>query len=135
MFGAREEGSMREPIDRDLIRVEGLEVRAEIGVYSHERGVLQPLVIDLALETDIALAAESDAISNAVDYTAAAEIARDVVREAHHGLIETVAERIAERLLAQLGARVPRVFVRVAKPGAVPDARTVSVEIWRSWKR
>jgi dihydroneopterin aldolase len=122
-------------IGGDLVRIEGLEIEAEIGVHPHERGIRQRLVIDIALETDIAQAAASDLLALSVDYDRAAELARAIVREKHHALIETVAERIAEQLLQELAARVSRVFVRVAKPGAVPDARTVAVEIWRSWKR
>lgn len=115
----------------DLVRVEGLAVDAEVGVYAHEHGIRQRLVIDLALETDIAAAAAQDALSLAIDYDRVAAAARAVVASQHHALIETIAERIAARVLGEAGPRVRRVFVRVAKPGAVPDARTVAVEIWR----
>jgi dihydroneopterin aldolase len=114
----------------DIIRVEGLEVDAEIGAYGRERGVRQRLVIDVGLETNIGEAAAKDALEYAQDYDRAAAIARAVAGTEHHALIETVAEMIAQRMLLDfLG--VDRVFVRVAKPGAIPEAKAASVEIWR----
>lgn len=116
---------------RDLIRIEGLAVDVGVGVYAHEHGIAQRIVVDIALETNIAPAARADDLGAAVDYDRAAAIVRTVAGERHHALIESIAESIASRLLDQLAPRVASVFVRVAKPGAVPDARTVAVEIRR----
>ena len=115
----------------DRIKLEGLEVEAGIGVYDHERGVTQRLVIDVTAETDVAAAAATDELSLSLDYDAFARICREEATTQHHELIETVAEKIAGRILAEHPGRVQRVHVRVAKPGAVPDARTVAVEITR----
>lgn len=114
----------------DRISVLGLEVRGGIGVYDHEKGVDQRLVIDVELEVDLRAAAKADALAQTVDYDQVAEICREVVSARHHELIETVAETIAERMLA-LAETVQGVTVRVDKPGAVPDAQTVRVELSR----
>lgn len=116
------------------MRIEGLEVDAPIGVYAHEKGVLQKLIIDLALETDLERAAKSDALEHAIDYDRLAAIAKKSATEKHHALIETVAQKIAERVLAELGEQVSAVFVRVAKPSAVQGAKCAAVELWRSNK-
>lgn len=116
----------------DRVRVEGLELMAEVGVYAHEHGIKQRLVIDLVVETDLRAAGQSDALADAIDYDGLAHVARSVSAARHHELIEAIAEEIAAGILASLGHRAGRVFVRVAKPGAVPDARTVAVEIWRA---
>lgn len=115
----------------DLVRIEGLELDTFVGVYAHEHGARQKLVLDLAVETDITIAAAYDALTETVDYDRLAALAREVASERHHALIETIAEKIAARALAVLPPIARRVFVRVAKPGAVPGARTVAVEIWR----
>lgn len=114
----------------DRVCLEGLEVPAPIGVYAHEHGVLQKLVIDLILEADQSKAAATDDLQHATDYDRLAAIARELCASQHHALIEAVAEKIARRVLADFPAATA-VFVRVAKPGAVPDARTVAVELWR----
>lgn len=116
----------------DVIAVEGIEIDAEIGVYPHERGIRQALRIDLRLDTDVRHAAASDDLSETLDYDRAVAIACEVAGSGHHALIETVAEKLAARLLAELGPSLRAVWVRVGKPGAVPRARTVAVEITRS---
>lgn len=120
---------MRRP---DVVRVEGLALEAEVGVYAHEHGVRQRLDIDLSVETDLRLAARSDDVRDAIDYDHLAQLARDVVGARHHALIESIAEELAHRILDGFSARASAVWVRVAKPGAVPGARTVAVEVHRT---
>lgn len=115
----------------DHIALIGLELPARIGVYSHEKGVEQRLVLDVELEVEgLSKAAELDTLEATIDYDQVAEICREVVRSGHHQLIETVAEKIAERVV-ELDLRIGQVTVRVEKPGAVAGARTVRVEITR----
>lgn len=114
----------------DRIRLEGLELQAPIGVYGHERGVTQRLVISVSVELDLRSSAASDRLSDTVDYDGLAEICRTVVAARHHDLIETVAEGIATQILRESVAEA--VEVRVEKPGAVRDCRTAAVEIRRT---
>lgn len=105
--------------------VTGVKVQAEIGVYRHEIGRVQPLIVDVELDvpTDA-----SDRLSNTLNYEAILQAARDVVAEGHLALVETFAHRLAERCLAD--ARVTRARVRVEKPLALaPDAVGAGVEI------
>lgn len=116
---------------QDRISVEGLEVGAPVGVYDFEKGILQRLVIDISVGCDIRRAAASDALQDSLDYDRMASICRMVCQRQHHQLIETIAEKIAAQILSHYGAMVFDVSVRVAKPGAVPDAKTVAVQIVR----
>jgi dihydroneopterin aldolase len=120
----------RLPTYADRVRVEALEVDAPIGVYPHEQNTLQKLIIDLTLECDLTKAGETDELEHAIDYDALAAIAQQTATEKHHKLIETVAHQIAKRILQQQ-TRSTRVFVRVAKPSAVPGAKCAAVEVWR----
>lgn len=113
------------------MHLEGLEVGAPIGVYDFEKGVLQRLVIDVVAHTDLRAAAASDALEDALDYDRIAGICREVAGARHHQLIEAVAETIAARVRVSFPEQVSAVEVRVAKPGAVPDAQTVAVRIRR----
>src|SRR5512145_3312206 len=114
----------------DRIALLGLELEASIGVYPHEKGVAQRLIVDVEMELSLWRVADRDALDATVDYDEVAEICREVVRSRHHNLIETVAEKIAVRLV-ELDPRIGQVTVRVEKPTAVPGARTVRVEITR----
>ncbi|WP_420471851.1 dihydroneopterin aldolase [Brevundimonas sp. FT23042] len=94
--------------------VRGLAVEAGIGVYDHEHGRLQRLVIDVTLELT---PAPIERLSDTINYEAVAEAARAIVAEGHIGLVETFAERLALALLEDL--RVRRCTVRIDKPGAL----------------
>ena len=115
----------------DQTRVEGLRVDASIGVYDFEYGIRQRLIIDVVAYSDLRTAGGADALEHAVDYDRISKICRAVATERHHRLIETVATKIAAGVLEKL-AVVKAIDVRVAKPGAVPDAETVAVQIRRS---
>lgn len=115
----------------DAIRLVGLRVDANIGVYPHEHGRLQRLEFDVELTTDNARAAATDDVAYTIDYDQVAAIVREICGSQHHRLIETLAGKIAERLRSTFGARVSAVSVRVRKPGAVPDAATVEVVVKR----
>jgi dihydroneopterin aldolase len=105
--------------------VTGVEVQAEIGVYRHEVGRLQPLIVDVELDVPTAGA---ERLADTLNYETILEAARTVAGEGHIELVETFAERLARRCLAD--ARVSRARVRVEKPLALaPHATGAGVEI------
>jgi dihydroneopterin aldolase len=120
----------REP-RRDRVRIEALEIDAPIGVYAHERGILQKLSIDVSIDCDLKPAGETDALEHAIDYDRIAALTTAIATEKHHALIETVAHEVASRILRELGERAYAVHVRVAKPSAIPGAKCAAVEVWR----
>jgi dihydroneopterin aldolase len=105
--------------------VTGVKVQAEIGVYRHEIGRVQPLMVDV--ELDVATNA-SDRLSETVNYETILQAAQAVAADGHIALVETFAHRLAERCLAD--TRVSRARVRVEKPLALaPDAVAAGVEV------
>lgn len=105
--------------------VRGLKVEANIGVYRHEKGRRQPLVIDV--ELDVAVS-DWSRLSETVNYEVIAEKARKVADEGHRGLVETFAHHLAEACFEE--PKVMRARIRVEKPTALaPDAAAAGVEI------
>jgi dihydroneopterin aldolase len=105
--------------------VRGLEVRAEIGVYERERGITQPLIVDI--EADIEAAGWRH-LDETVNYETLAAHAFAIAAGGHIGLVETFAQRLAEACVAE--ARVRQVRVRVEKLRALePAAAAAGVEI------
>ncbi len=84
----------------DLVSVRDLSVQAVIGVHDWERGITQTLVFDVVMAAEVARAARTDDLADALDYSAVARTVASVVRDGRFRLIETAAERVAERLLA-----------------------------------
>ena len=104
--------------------VRGLTVQAGIGVYDHEHGRLQTLVIDVTLD----LGTEAvERLADTVSYEQVAEAARAIVAEGHVGLVETFAERLALDCLKD--PRVRRATVRIDKPGALDGAEAAGCEV------
>jgi dihydroneopterin aldolase len=112
----------------DTVSIRDLRVAAVIGVYDWERETEQALVFAVDLAADVARAAASDDIKDALDYSAVAGAVRTVVIEGRFQLIETAAERVARRLIAGFGLSWVR--VEVVKP--IPDeGYTAAVTIER----
>ena len=113
-----------QPYSRVFLRA--LTLEAHIGYYAFEKGVSQPLVVDV----ELTLGGESfgeDDIHGTVDYDKIAKIARELASE-HVDLLETFAERLATRCLDFSLAKAVRVHIE--KPRAVPGAMA-GVEIVR----
>ena len=116
-------GTIRTAMTRVLVT--GLKVQAQIGVYRHEIGRVQPLVVDVELEVPTAGA---ERLSETLNYESILEAARQIAGGGHIELVETFAERLARACLAD--PRVTQARVRVEKPLALaPEAVGAGVEI------
>ena len=105
--------------------VTGLRLQAEIGVYRHEIGKLQPLLVDVELDVP---SAGPGRLSDTFNYEAILKSARAIAEEGHIELVETFADRLARACMAD--PRVARARVRVEKPLALaPDAVAAGAEI------
>jgi dihydroneopterin aldolase len=91
-----------------------LELHAYHGWHPHEGEFGQPYTIDLELVTDLTQAAETDHLSDALDYGAIVATTRRIFTGKRHKLVESVGVELAKGLLAQF-AEVEEVFVRVMK--------------------
>ena len=113
----------------DKLQISGLRISAVIGVRTWERQLRQPLVIDLGFAINAAPASASDALDDALDYGAVARRVTELTEASSFQLIESLAESIAAMVLDEFAPA--SVTVKVAKPGAVPQAEGVSIEIER----
>ena len=125
----RPEGSASTTADGRVVMtkvfVTGLTVQAEIGVYRHEIGKVQPLVVDVELDVPTAGA---ERLAETLNYETILEAAQAVAAQGHIALVETFAERLARACLVD--SRVTRARVRVEKPLALaPHAVGAGVEI------
>ncbi|PJC85886.1 dihydroneopterin aldolase [Vibrio sp. HA2012] len=113
----------------DKVFIEQLEVITTIGVYDWEQEIKQKLILDIEMAHDNRPAGKSDDVADALDY---AQVCQAVLEHIEHGrflLVERVAEEVAELLMSRFS--VPQVWIRLTKPGAVPQARGVGVVIER----
>ena len=116
--------------DRLIIR--NLELQCVIGTEDWERLMPQRVVVDIELRGDFSAAADSDDLSDAVDYRAVCAKAIEVAAEREYRLLETLADRIAR---AVLGMRecVAETRIGASKPLALAEfgGAQVVVEVTR----
>ncbi|MEM7433028.1 MAG: dihydroneopterin aldolase [Pseudomonadota bacterium] len=113
----------------DTIFLRDLRVETVIGIWDWERKIRQTVAIDLDMAADIAKAAATDAVEDTLNYKAVAKRVQSFVSDSSFQLVETLAERIAEIILDEFD--VAWVRVRLAKPGAIRNAKDVGVLIER----
>ena len=116
----------------DQIFIEDLEVETVIGVYDWEHDIRQVLRLNIEMSWDIRAAAEAEDLEQTVDYDRVVKRLTGFIEGGQFLLVETVAERCAEILMHEF--HVPRVRLKIAKPGAVESAKAVGVIIERQRK-
>lgn len=113
----------------DKVLIQNLHVEGILGVYERERAIPRKILINVTLFTDTRSCAQTDNLSNGVDYSLVVKEIRDHVKKSQRYTVEALAEDIANICLGHGG--VQNVKVRVDKPEAVKDVETVGVEIER----
>lgn len=116
----------------DIVYIRELEIRTIIGIYDWEREQQQIVSLDLEMGSDIAKAAATDTIENALDYKAVAKRLINFIENSEFYLVETMAEQVASIVLNEFD--VPWVKLRLGKPGAVTGSKDVGVIIERGSK-
>jgi FolB domain-containing protein len=113
----------------DQVIIKDLLARGVIGITERERERAQDILINATIFTDISRAAQSDAISDCVDYSRLAKKLLAHAESAGRSTVEALVSDLARLCLSEPG--VAGVRIRVEKPGAVRFARSVGVEIER----
>lgn len=114
----------------DLIEIDNLRLRCEIGFSQHEIGVKQDVVISLRMGTEMRLAGETDNPDDAFNYRTVTKAIITQVEASHYKLVEALAAAIARICVVDHSAGW--VEVRVHKPGALRFADSVGVMIERT---
>jgi dihydroneopterin aldolase len=112
-------------LERLTVFVRGLRIETEVGIYAHEYGRAQTLMIDVDLRV---AAGGCEHIADTINYETIVARAKRIAAEGHIKLIETFAEHLARACLED--DRVLSARVRVEKPEALaPVAEAAGVEI------
>lgn len=117
---------------RDKLSILGMTFHAHHGFEEHEIENGQRFEIDVEMIVDISRAAETDMLSDTVDYRRVYRLIKSIVLEQRFYLIETLSQRIASAILESFD--VQEVTVRVRKPVAPLGglAEGTQIEITRS---
>ncbi|OOS22017.1 dihydroneopterin aldolase [Moraxella lincolnii] len=117
------------PTEEDVIIIDGLRVDAIIGIDDWERVMTQAIIIDMALFTDVTDVAQTQDLSQGVNYKAVCEQVSKWVQDKKFELLETLVEYVSRQLLDNWP--ISKVSIRAVKPNAITLADAVGVQITR----
>lgn len=103
-----------------------LEVCTIIGTLPHERIAPQRLFIDVELHTPFKAAAESDALTDALDYSAVESEVISVAGRSSFQLLEALLNAVGNAVMAHQEVSFCR--IRIEKPAASRCGKSVAVE-------
>lgn len=112
-----------------IVYLRDLRVETIVGIFEWERTTRQVVSLDLEMAADVAAAAATDSIEDALDYKAISKRLIEFVSASGYQLVETLAEHVAAIVREEFG--VPWVRVTLSKPGAIRGASDVGVVIER----
>ena len=109
--------------------VRELDIMATVGIHEHEKLAPQKIVVSLDLTVRDSGLVSSDRLDDVVCYERVVDRIKEICGAGHTNLIETLAERMAAAALED--RRVLGTRVRIEKPDAFADCRSVGIEIER----
>ena len=115
-----------------LIQIENMEFYSFHGHFKEERIVGNKFLVDLTVETDMKIPAESDNLKDAVNYQRLYEIVKQEMEKKSH-LLENIAGRILNAIYAETeGIKNATIKVSKMNPPMGGKIGSVSVVISRS---
>ena len=118
----------REPVRRIFLK--NYRVQASIGIHAHELAKRQLVIINVELFFDATQSVQADQIEQVLDYDFLPTAIKQLTKDRHFNLQETMCEEILAACLAAPGVIAARVSTE--KPEAYADCDSVGYEIfWR----
>ena len=121
-------------MELDQIKIEGLEIFANHGVFPKENVLGQKFIVSATLYTDTRKAGKTDELTASIHYGEVSAFITEFVKSHTYKLLERVAEELVEDMLQKFDG-LEKVTLEIQKPWAPVGLplKTVSVRITRSW--
>ncbi|MDA3863781.1 MAG: dihydroneopterin aldolase [Deltaproteobacteria bacterium] len=113
------------------IEIKQIEIDAMVGCLPQEKGKSSRIIIDINLQTELFFGTDTkmDHLARTIDYRKITQEIKEVVRERHFNMLESLAENCATRLFA-LDQTIKSAQVVITKPaakigGGVPEVSAI----------
>ena len=117
------------------IVIEEMEFYAFHGHYQEEQIVGNRFLVDLEMETDLTLPADSDNLNDAVNYQQAYQIIKNEMRQTKSNLLENIGKRILDALYAEMdGIEKATIRIRKLNPPMGGPIKSVGITMSRNQK-
>ena len=114
----------------DAIIIEGLKVETVVGCFNWERQIIQPLLIDLTIQTSLEKAAHSDELEDTLNYAEICELSAKVIQDAAPKLIEHAAKLVLDVLFFTFPT-IESIKITIRKPAIIAEAQSVGIRLER----
>ncbi len=117
------------------IIIEEMEFYAFHGHYQEEQIVGNRFLVDLEMEADLADAADSDNLNDAVNYQQAYQIIKNEMRRTKSNLLENIGKRILDALYEEMeGIEKASIRIRKLNPPMGGPIKSVGIKMSRKQK-
>ena len=117
-------------LNMDAIIIEGLKVDTVVGCFNWERQIIQPLMLDITINTSLEQAANSDELEDTLNYAEICEISATVIQTAQPKLIEHAAKLVLDALFTTY-ASIESIMITIRKPAIIAQANSVGIRLER----
>jgi len=118
------------------IVIEEMEFYAFHGHYQEEQIVGNRFLVDLEMETNLAEAASSDNLNDAVNYQQAYQIIKNEMRRTKSKLLENIGKRILDALYTEMeGIEKATIRIRKLNPPMGGPIKSVGIKMSRKSKK
>lgn len=114
----------------DAIIIEGLKVDTVVGCFNWERQIIQPLMLDLIIQTNLEQASNSDQLEHTLNYAEICEISAKVIQKKQPELIEHAAKLVLNTLFTTFPT-IESIMITVRKPAIIAQANSVGIRLER----
>ena len=114
----------------DAIIIEGLKVETVVGCFNWERQIIQPLMLDLTINTSLENASTSDELDDTLNYAEICEISAKVIVDAAPKLIEHAAKLVLDALFSTFPS-IESIMITIRKPAIIAQANSVGIRLER----
>lgn len=114
----------------DAIIIEGLKVDTVVGCFNWERQIIQPLMLDLTIQTNLEQASHSDELEHTLNYAEICEISAQVIQKKQPKLIEHAAKLVLNTLFTTFPT-IESIMITVRKPAIIAQANSVGIRLER----
>jgi len=114
----------------DAIIIEGLKVETVVGCFNWERQIMQPLMLDMTIQTSLEQASNSDKLEHTLNYAEICEISAKVIQDAKPELIEHAAKLVLNALFTTFPT-VESIMITIRKPAIIAQANSVGIRLER----
>ena len=114
----------------DAIIIEGLKVDTVVGCFNWERQIIQPLMLDLIIQTSLEQASNSDQLEHTLNYAEICEISANFIQKKQPELIEHAAKLVLNTLFTTFPS-IESIMITVRKPAIIAQANSVGIRLER----